>query len=111
MLLDDVAARGRTFAELRRAGEEDGTAVLQARIAVRQAVRDAWAEGIEQVVQLSTLADLVCPTPSRSRPPDGNRCCSTRSTGARAGVDPRRRPPPCDPYARQRRPVSAPLLP
>ncbi|MET9694405.1 hypothetical protein ABZY81_39350 [Streptomyces sp. NPDC006514] len=32
--------------------------MLQARIAVRQAVRDAWAEGIEHTVQLTTLADL-----------------------------------------------------
>ncbi|MFD6916560.1 hypothetical protein [Streptomyces virginiae] len=56
VLLDDVAARGRTLAELRRAGEEGGTAELQGRIAVRQAVRDAWAEGIEHTVQLSTLA-------------------------------------------------------
>lgn len=57
VLLDDVAARGRALAELRRAGEEGGTAGLQARIAVRQAVRDAWAEGIEHTVQLSTLAE------------------------------------------------------
>ncbi|MCX5278298.1 hypothetical protein [Streptomyces virginiae] len=56
-LLDDVAARGRALAELRHAGEDDSTAELQARIAVRQAVRGAWAEGIEHVVQLSVLAD------------------------------------------------------
>lgn len=61
VLLDDVAARGRALAELRRAGEEGGTAELQARIAVRQAVRDAWAEGIEHTVQLSTLADAGLP--------------------------------------------------
>ncbi|MEV5950397.1 hypothetical protein [Streptomyces sp. NPDC051993] len=61
VLLDDVAARGRALAELRRAGEENSTAELQARIAVRQAVRDAWAEGIEHTVQLSTLADAGLP--------------------------------------------------
>ncbi|WP_374778683.1 hypothetical protein OG756_42280 (plasmid) [Streptomyces sp. NBC_01310] len=57
VLLDDVAARGRALAELRREGEENSTAELQARINVRQAVRDAWAEGIEHTVQLSVLAD------------------------------------------------------
>lgn len=56
-LLDAVAARGRALAELRRDGEQDSTAELQARVAVRQAVRDAWAEGIEHAVQLSTLAE------------------------------------------------------
>lgn len=56
-LLDDVAARGRALAELRRDGEENSTAELQARVAVRQAVRDAWAEGVEHTVQLSVLAD------------------------------------------------------
>ncbi|MEU3978120.1 hypothetical protein [Streptomyces bacillaris] len=61
VLLDDVAARGRALAELRRAGEENSTAELQARIAVRQAVREAWAEGIEHTVQLSTLADAGLP--------------------------------------------------
>lgn len=60
VLLDDVAARGRALAELRRAGggeEDTAGAELQARKAVRQAVRDAWAEGIEHTVQLSVLAD------------------------------------------------------
>ncbi|MER7097696.1 hypothetical protein ABT368_31660 [Streptomyces althioticus] len=56
-LLDAVAARGRALAELHRAGEQDSTAELQARVVVRQAVRDAWAEGIEHAVQLSVLAD------------------------------------------------------
>lgn len=56
-LLDDVGARGRALVELRRAGEENSTAGLQARVAVRQAVREAWAEGIEHTVQLSVLAD------------------------------------------------------
>lgn len=56
-LLDAVAVRGRALAELRRDGEQDSTAELQARVAVRQAVRDAWAEGIEHAVQLSALAE------------------------------------------------------
>jgi integrase len=54
-LLDAVAARGAKLAAAR--AEEGTTAELQARIAVRQAVRDAWAEGIEHAVQLSVLAD------------------------------------------------------
>ncbi|SDP62592.1 hypothetical protein SAMN04487981_12963 [Streptomyces sp. cf386] len=57
MLLGAVAARGRVLAGLRRDGEENSTAELQARVAVRQAVRDAWAEGIEHTVQLSVLAE------------------------------------------------------
>ncbi|MFD3484993.1 hypothetical protein [Streptomyces sp. NPDC058665] len=61
VLLDDVAARGRALAELRRAGEEDSTAELQARVAARQAVRAAWAEGIEHTVQLSVLAEAGLP--------------------------------------------------
>jgi hypothetical protein len=56
-LLDAVTDRGRALAELRRDGEQDSTAELQARVAVRQAVRDAWAEGIEHTVQLSVLAE------------------------------------------------------
>jgi hypothetical protein len=56
-LLDAVDVRGRALAELRRDGEQDSTAELQARVAVRQAVRDAWAEGIEHAVQLSVLAE------------------------------------------------------
>ncbi|GAA3791643.1 hypothetical protein [Streptomyces chiangmaiensis] len=32
-------------------------AELQARVDARQAVRDAWAEGIEHAVQLSVLAE------------------------------------------------------
>jgi hypothetical protein len=56
-ILDAIADRGRALAELRRAGEQDSTTELQARVAVRQAVRDAWAEGIEHTVQLSVLAE------------------------------------------------------
>lgn len=61
VLLHDVAARGRTLAELSRTGEENSTAELQSRIAVRQAVRNAWAEGIEHTVQLKVLADAGLP--------------------------------------------------
>ncbi|MGW1658443.1 hypothetical protein [Streptomyces atratus] len=60
VLLDDVAARGRSLPELCSTGEENSTE-LQARIAVRQAVREAWAEGIEHTVQLPTLADAGLP--------------------------------------------------
>ncbi|GLW04173.1 hypothetical protein [Streptomyces lavendulae] len=56
-LLDEVDARARALAELRRMGEDGSTAELQARIAVRQAVRDAWAEGVEHTVQLTVLAE------------------------------------------------------
>ncbi|MCY0947287.1 tyrosine-type recombinase/integrase [Streptomyces antarcticus] len=60
LLLDEAADRGRALAGLRRAegGDEDTAGlVLKARQAVRLAVRDAWAEGIEHSVQLSVLAD------------------------------------------------------
>ncbi|MFD8803326.1 hypothetical protein [Streptomyces atroolivaceus] len=53
--------RGRALAELRREGEENSTAELQARVAVRQAVCDACAEGIEHSVQLAVLADAGLP--------------------------------------------------
>lgn len=57
VLLDDVAARGRALAELRRAeAGEDIDAVQKTRSAVRRAVRNAWAEGIEHTVQLAVLA-------------------------------------------------------
>lgn len=59
-LLDYVAACGRRLAEL-RVQEVGTTAELQARIAARLAVRNAWAEGIEHSVQLSTLADAGLP--------------------------------------------------
>lgn len=60
LLLDAVAARGRALAELRRAQDGDADTAgpaLRARKAVRLAVRDAWAEGIEHTAQLSVLAD------------------------------------------------------
>lgn len=58
VLLDDVAECGRALAEVRRSGEpEDTTADLEARLACRKAARAAWAEGIEHVMQLSTLAE------------------------------------------------------
>ncbi|CAM5333427.1 hypothetical protein SALBM135S_09594 [Streptomyces alboniger] len=57
VLLDGVTTRGRALAELRREGEQDSTVELQARVSVRQAVRDAWAEGIEHTVQLQVLAE------------------------------------------------------
>ncbi|WP_369383235.1 hypothetical protein [Streptomyces sp. cg36] len=61
VLLDAVAARARALAALHREGETDSTAGLQARIEVRQAVREAWAEGIEHAVQLSVLAEAGLP--------------------------------------------------
>ncbi|WP_328418538.1 site-specific integrase (plasmid) [Streptomyces violaceus] len=57
LLLDAVAERGRALAEARRSGEPGTTAELEARLACRRAVREAWAEGIEHVMQLSTLAE------------------------------------------------------
>ncbi|WP_238783326.1 hypothetical protein [Streptomyces monomycini] len=39
------------------AAPADSTAGLQARVAVCQAVRDAWTEGIEHPVQLSVLTE------------------------------------------------------
>ncbi|PBC72407.1 hypothetical protein BX261_7281 [Streptomyces sp. 2321.6] len=56
VLLDDVAGCGRVLAYA-RAQEEGTTAELAARVAVRQAVTAAWAEGIEHAVQLSVLAE------------------------------------------------------
>ncbi|MFE4539686.1 hypothetical protein ACFRKB_32250 [Streptomyces scopuliridis] len=55
VLLDDVAERGRALARVRRSGEPDTTAELEARLACRKAVRAAWAEGIEHTMQLSAL--------------------------------------------------------
>ncbi|MGW3414606.1 hypothetical protein [Streptomyces sp. NPDC000888] len=57
VLLDDVAECGRALAEMRRSGEPDTTAELEARLACRKAARAAWAEGIEHVMQLSTLVE------------------------------------------------------
>ena len=56
VLLDLVAARGAELSML-RAEEKGTTAELAARVAARQAVRDAWAEGVEHTLQLSVLAD------------------------------------------------------
>jgi integrase len=56
VLLDRVAERGADLAALRSA-EPDTTAELEARVAARKAVREAWAEGIEHPLQLSALAD------------------------------------------------------
>lgn len=55
-LLDLVAARAAELSRL-RAAQEGTTAERAARGALRQAVRDAWAEGIEHGVQLAVLAD------------------------------------------------------
>ncbi|MEU5483478.1 hypothetical protein [Streptomyces mirabilis] len=57
VLLDDVAECGRALAESRRSGEPDTDAELEARLACRKAVRAAWAEGIEHVMQLSALTE------------------------------------------------------
>ncbi|MFF9483019.1 hypothetical protein [Streptomyces sp. NPDC014733] len=55
-LLDAVAVRGQELATAR--SEEVGTtAELAARVAVRQAVTEAWAEGVEHAVQLAVLAE------------------------------------------------------
>jgi hypothetical protein len=56
-LLDAVTATGKALAAARADGGEGSTAELAARVAVRQAVREAWAEGIEHRVQLGVLAD------------------------------------------------------
>ncbi|MFD6986158.1 hypothetical protein ACFWAX_36595, partial [Streptomyces sp. NPDC059956] len=69
VLLDNVAARGHALAQLRLTEEEGGTAELQARIEVRRAVRNAWAEGIEHALQLSVLAGSGL----RRRRPGGRR--------------------------------------
>jgi hypothetical protein len=56
-LLDDVARTGAALAAARDQGEEGSTDELAARVPVRQAVRAAWAEGIEHRVQLGVLAE------------------------------------------------------
>jgi integrase len=56
-LMDNIAEHGRTLAKTLRSGEPGTTAELEARLACRKAVREAWAEGIEHVVQLSALAE------------------------------------------------------
>lgn len=55
-LLDLVAARAATLSVL-RAAENGSAGERAARAALRQAVRAAWAEGIEHGVQLAVLAD------------------------------------------------------
>jgi hypothetical protein len=54
-LLDALARRGAELAAARRPGEVGTTAELAARVAVRRAAREAWAEGIEHRVQLGVL--------------------------------------------------------
>ncbi|MFF4902563.1 hypothetical protein [Streptomyces sp. NPDC001068] len=57
VLLDAVAECGRALADARRSGEAGSAVELQVRRACQRAVREAWAEGIEHAVQLSTLAE------------------------------------------------------
>jgi integrase len=56
-LLETVAKRGAELAAARADGEDGSTAELTARVAVRQAVREAWAEGVEHRLQLGVLVD------------------------------------------------------
>ena len=56
-LLETVARRAAELAAARSEGEEGSTAELAARVAVRQAVREAWAEGVEHRLQLGVLVD------------------------------------------------------
>ncbi|MFG2999087.1 hypothetical protein [Streptomyces sp. NPDC048340] len=55
-LLDLVATRAAALSAL-RIGQEGTAGERAARVALRQAVRDAWAEGVEHGVQLAVLAD------------------------------------------------------
>lgn len=57
VLLDNVAECGRALAAARRSGEAGTTEELEARLACRKALREAWAEGIEHTMQLSVLAE------------------------------------------------------
>lgn len=56
-LLKDVARAGAALAAARADAEEGSTDELAARVPVRQALRAAWAEGIEHQVLLAALAD------------------------------------------------------
>jgi integrase len=56
-LLDAVADRAADLAAAREA-EEGSTAELEARVAVRAAMRTAWAEGLPHQAQLAELADV-----------------------------------------------------
>ncbi|MFE3502935.1 hypothetical protein [Kitasatospora sp. NPDC059160] len=56
-LLAAVTATAVALAAARADGGEGSTAELRARVAARQAVRDAWAEGIEHHVLLGVLGD------------------------------------------------------
>ncbi|MEU3189473.1 hypothetical protein ABZ686_02260, partial [Streptomyces sp. NPDC006992] len=60
LLTDDLTAAGAALAAARRDGEEDSTAELEARVAARQALRAAWAEGLEHtgLVDVLTQAGL-----------------------------------------------------
>jgi integrase len=56
-LLTDMAVHARALTALQRGTEENTTAEHRARTTLRQAVRDAWAEGIPQTTQLTTLTE------------------------------------------------------
>ncbi|WP_371594530.1 hypothetical protein [Streptomyces virginiae] len=77
VLLDDVAARGRTLAELRRAGRK--AAPPSCRDASRSAKPCATRGRRASSTRCSCPPSptRVWPTPSRSRPAAGSRCCST----------------------------------
>lgn len=74
---------------------------------------DPWTRGVDcdDVRGLRILHGTGGPRPDARplprRPPVGSRCCSPRSTGARAGAAPRRRPPPCSLRRRRPRPPAS----
>ncbi|MER7750186.1 hypothetical protein ABT013_33510 [Streptomyces bacillaris] len=83
-ILDNIALVANRYADI-HAQEPGSTAELEARLAVRRSVRAPGRRASSTPCSCTPL-----PTPPRSPPPGGNRCCSRRSTGAcaMAGVPP-----------------------
>lgn len=83
-------------------GEEGTTAELRARVAVREAARAAWAEGIEHRLQLRALSgagladsagtrqpDAPSPGPADLALPGGVACCPRPTASSSCAVRPR----------------------
>ena len=94
-LLEDVTRTGTQLAAPRETGE-GATAELAARVAVRRAVREAWAEGIEHYVQLGVLADAGLKDTADLTAAGWNRRSWTRSTARLAGTGRAAGPRPAD---------------
>ncbi|MYW08548.1 hypothetical protein GT034_09345 [Streptomyces sp. SID2563] len=86
VLLDAVAARGRALAE--RARRTPPPSCRPASPYARRCAKHGRRASSTRC-SCPSSPTRVCPTPPRSRPPDGSRCCSPRSIEAAAGAAPR----------------------